>query len=164
MNNIKNDYNYKTELCKFYIDYNKCNKGDKCTYAHGQHELRSINNVPNKTCFYYEKGFCRNGNNCKFRHIKDNKENIEYNIESKDDLKIMLDNKYNEYSIFLNTNIKGENWAELTEEDEKLRNEIIELEEKYKSLKEKSINDETNNDNTIDNSIENNGKEYFEIP
>lgn len=31
---------YKTRMCEFYLK-NSCMKGDKCSYAHGEHELRS---------------------------------------------------------------------------------------------------------------------------
>lgn len=31
---------YKTRMCEFYLK-NSCMKGDKCPYAHGEHELRS---------------------------------------------------------------------------------------------------------------------------
>eukprot|EP00884_Botryococcus_braunii_P007285 jgi/Botrbrau1/16558/Bobra.0385s0001.2 len=32
---------YKTELCRFHGTIGGCGRGDKCTYAHGERELRS---------------------------------------------------------------------------------------------------------------------------
>jgi len=31
---------YKTQICKHYKEGNPCNMADKCSFAHGEHELR----------------------------------------------------------------------------------------------------------------------------
>lgn len=95
---------YKLKLCYSYEKNKKCDKGNYCTYAHGKEELKSykkecinglacfkkdcqfshpkdwnyINNV--KTCEYYMNGFCKNGDNCDFKHIK---EDIKINTDEK---------------------------------------------------------------------------------
>ena len=34
---------YKTEECRDFKDTGKCNRGSKCHFAHGLHELRNAN-------------------------------------------------------------------------------------------------------------------------
>ncbi|KAI7869086.1 hypothetical protein K492DRAFT_212102 [Lichtheimia hyalospora FSU 10163] len=87
---------YKLKLCNFYENYGKCNRGDNCNYAHGKDELREFKKICNfgldcykedchfthpkgwnpkdniKVCEYYMNGFCKNEDNCKFSHIKEN--------------------------------------------------------------------------------------------
>jgi hypothetical protein len=81
-----------------------CDKGDKCTFAHSEIELKKIakpcisglkcykqeckyshpkgwdykNNII--ICEYYKKGYCINEDNCRFEHVKENNEIID-NIE-----------------------------------------------------------------------------------
>lgn len=92
MNINDNFNNYKTQLCKYYKKYGKCNKSDKCLYTH---ELKNdkkecINNLNcyDETCLFEHpnnwtpynnniesmvcvKGFC-NKKNKKYLHIKNN--------------------------------------------------------------------------------------------
>lgn len=106
---------YKTKLCNNYKKYEKCSKGDKCLYAHGELELRKyskkcINGLncfnkdcsfihPDgwnykdniKTCNYYQEGKCIN-DDCDFKHILDNNKS-EINIETKKNDKIIENNE-----------------------------------------------------------------------
>jgi hypothetical protein len=106
---------YKLKLCDFYDKYGKCDKGDKCTYAHGKNELREFkkecinglkcfkkdckfthpkgwNSEDNKKiCEYYMNGFCKNEGNCKFRHIKDNKVDEKLDINSNNEFPFLGD-------------------------------------------------------------------------
>ena len=34
--------NYKTQLCRHFLNKGHCGKGDECNYAHGNHELRIL--------------------------------------------------------------------------------------------------------------------------
>ena len=36
---------YKTTLCRHFMETNTCSLGDACSFAHGEHEKRSINDV-----------------------------------------------------------------------------------------------------------------------
>ena len=80
---------YKTQICKHYKEGNPCNMADKCSFAHGEHELRGkdlgmmmpqmavlgptpYNNYKTKKCkFFTEEGACKYGNNCTFAHGTD---------------------------------------------------------------------------------------------
>jgi hypothetical protein len=66
---------YKTELCRSWKENNKCPYGEKCQFAHGEHELRLIMRHPKyktEPCkTYYEKGSCRYGDRCRFLHPED---------------------------------------------------------------------------------------------
>jgi len=63
---------YKTEMCRPYQDEGVCKYGDKCQFAHGFEELRSVNRHPKyKTDLcrtYHKKGFCPYGPRCHFIH------------------------------------------------------------------------------------------------
>lgn len=69
------DGNYKTELCKNWLETAKCRYGDRCRYAHGQSELTegAVNcygykyKVKNCRTFYMTKQ-CMYGTRCLFRH------------------------------------------------------------------------------------------------
>lgn len=50
---------YKTELCKYYNSTRGCDKGNKCSFAHGKEEKRR------KKCKNYER--CWN-EHCNFEH------------------------------------------------------------------------------------------------
>lgn len=93
---LKINTNYKTQLCRFYKKYGKCDKGNKCFYAHGLKELRNNkkecinqskcydeiclfkhpidwNPYNNKTeCLKCKKGFC-NKINKKYIHTNNSK-------------------------------------------------------------------------------------------
>lgn len=154
---------YKLKLCYSYEKNKKCDKGNYCTYAHGKEELKSykkecinglacfkkdcqfshpkdwnyINNV--KTCEYYMNGFCKNGDNCDFIHIKENNnykvENIKIN---KKDISSKEENEHN--NIFED---------EKNEKNRKLHN--IEI-----FVNSKEYNDKNN---MLDKSVENDKKE-----
>ena len=58
---------YKTSLCRAYSTNQRCNQGERCTFAHGDQDLRqSI-----KVCQNWEAGFCKFGENCRFTHNED---------------------------------------------------------------------------------------------
>lgn len=78
---------FKTSLCKLYEVTGSCNFGTKCSFAHGSHELRKIDDpLPNymhlettdkvpysnyktiKCCYFYRDGTCPFGIRCSFAH------------------------------------------------------------------------------------------------
>lgn len=63
---------YKTELCASYIKTGICPYGNKCQFAHGECELKSVERSPkwrSKPCANWSKfGSCRYGNRCCFKH------------------------------------------------------------------------------------------------
>ena len=66
---------YKTELCRPFQDYGYCKYGDKCQFAHGEHELRVVPRHPKyktELCrTYHTRGFCPYGSRCHFIHNLD---------------------------------------------------------------------------------------------
>ena len=54
---------YKTELCRSYHETGLCKYGEKCQFAHGFHEIRSLNRHPKyKTVLcrtYHCTGYCK---------------------------------------------------------------------------------------------------------
>ena len=54
---------YKTELCRSYHETGLCKYGEKCQFAHGYHEIRSLNRHPKyKTVLcrtYHCTGYCK---------------------------------------------------------------------------------------------------------
>jgi len=81
-------HKYKMAMCEFWQS-KRCRKGDNCTWAHGEHELRqpqyddqagSLFGIPaagtsgasadkdSSTCWYYNRGWCTRGAQCKFVH------------------------------------------------------------------------------------------------
>ena len=63
---------YKTELCRPFQEYGFCKYGDKCQFAHGEHEIRALPRHPKyktELCrTYHAKGFCPYGPRCHFIH------------------------------------------------------------------------------------------------
>jgi len=63
---------YKTELCRSWSETGSCRYGNKCQFAHGGDELRSLNRHPKyKTEYcrsYHTMGFCPYGQRCHFLH------------------------------------------------------------------------------------------------
>uniref|UniRef100_A0A7S2RDR5 C3H1-type domain-containing protein n=1 Tax=Mucochytrium quahogii TaxID=96639 RepID=A0A7S2RDR5_9STRA len=63
---------YKTELCRKWQTVGSCRYGDKCQFAHGLHELRTLVRHPlYKTSMcksFQSQGTCRYGNRCRFIH------------------------------------------------------------------------------------------------
>jgi hypothetical protein len=69
--------NYKTEICKNFELYGKCEWMKNCCFAHGKHELREKSNFNSnyktKICKnYHFKGFCLYGSRCQYYHFKSN--------------------------------------------------------------------------------------------
>lgn len=63
---------YKTELCRPFEENGKCKYSDKCQFAHGKHELRSLARHPKyktELCrTFHTSGFCPYGPRCHFIH------------------------------------------------------------------------------------------------
>lgn len=70
--NQGNSSRYKTELCRPYEESGTCKYGDKCQFAHGGHELRTLARHPKyktELCrTYHTTGFCPYGPRCHFIH------------------------------------------------------------------------------------------------
>ncbi|KAG8443608.1 hypothetical protein GDO86_008959 [Hymenochirus boettgeri] len=67
-----NSTRYKTELCRPYEESGTCKYGEKCQFAHGYHELRSLTRHPKyktELCrTFHTIGFCPYGPRCHFIH------------------------------------------------------------------------------------------------
>lgn len=63
---------YKTELCRTYEENGTCRYGDKCQFAHGAAEMRTVARHPKyKTDLcrtFHTTGFCPYGSRCHFIH------------------------------------------------------------------------------------------------
>ncbi|PSK40387.1 hypothetical protein C7M61_000022 [Candidozyma pseudohaemuli] len=63
---------YKTELCVSYMKMGVCPYGNKCQFAHGQEDLKTVERPANwrlKPCANWAKyGLCRYGKRCCFKH------------------------------------------------------------------------------------------------
>ncbi|KAM7367494.1 hypothetical protein PAMP_013786 [Pampus punctatissimus] len=71
-NNKENSSRYKTELCRPFEENGTCKYGDKCQFAHGKHELRSLSRHPKyktELCrTFHSTGYCPYGTRCHFIH------------------------------------------------------------------------------------------------
>lgn len=69
-----NSSRYKTELCRPFEESGTCKYGDKCQFAHGHHELRTLARHPKyktELCrTFHTIGFCPYGPRCHFIHNK----------------------------------------------------------------------------------------------
>lgn len=67
-----NSSRYKTELCRPFEENGTCKYGDKCQFAHGAHELRTLARHPKyktELCrTFHTTGFCPYGPRCHFIH------------------------------------------------------------------------------------------------
>ncbi|KAM8947056.1 mRNA decay activator protein ZFP36L2 [Pelodytes ibericus] len=67
-----NSTRYKTELCRPFEESGACKYGEKCQFAHGFHELRSLTRHPKyktELCrTFHTIGFCPYGPRCHFIH------------------------------------------------------------------------------------------------
>lgn len=67
-----NSSRYKTELCRPFEENGTCKYGDKCQFAHGMNELRSLSRHPKyktELCrTFHTIGFCPYGPRCHFIH------------------------------------------------------------------------------------------------
>lgn len=72
---------YKTELCRPYQEYGYCKYGEKCQFAHGAHDLRSLPRHPKyktELCrTFYSTGYCPYGSRCHFIHSKNETQGID---------------------------------------------------------------------------------------
>lgn len=63
---------YKTELCRAFEERGQCRYGDKCQFAHGSRDVRSVDRHPKyktELCrTYHSTGFCPYGARCHFVH------------------------------------------------------------------------------------------------
>nr|ALK28654.1 zinc finger protein 36 C3H type-like 3 [Nyctomys sumichrasti] len=63
---------YKTELCRPFEESGVCRYGNKCQFAHGSHELRTLVRHPKyktEPCrTFHSSGFCPYGTRCHFIH------------------------------------------------------------------------------------------------
>ncbi|KAJ6666970.1 hypothetical protein lerEdw1_018972 [Lerista edwardsae] len=70
-----NSTRYKTELCRPFEESGACKYGEKCQFAHGFHELRSLTRHPKyktELCrTFHTIGFCPYGPRCHFIHNAD---------------------------------------------------------------------------------------------
>lgn len=70
--NQVNSSRYKTELCRPFEENGTCKYGDKCQFAHGEHELRGLSRHPKyktELCrTFHTIGFCPYGPRCHFIH------------------------------------------------------------------------------------------------
>jgi len=72
---------YKTELCKNWELRGTCKFGDKCSFAHGRHELQNKTALhtkyKTKPCKqYHQVGYCPYGQRCQYLHKEALKPNI----------------------------------------------------------------------------------------
>jgi hypothetical protein len=64
---------YKTEMCRNWELFGKCKFQDKCSFAHGEHELCKKTHLPTnyktKTCIqFHTTAYCPYGSRCQFLH------------------------------------------------------------------------------------------------
>ena len=64
---------HKTELCKNFSERGHCRYGDKCRFAHGYQELKSVRNSNDhyrqrKCKGFWENNHCKYGRRCQFSH------------------------------------------------------------------------------------------------
>lgn len=68
------DLNYKTELCRTWVEKNYCPYNEKCRFAHGKKDLHdkvilNSKNYKQKECnSFHKKGYCPYGPRCHFKH------------------------------------------------------------------------------------------------
>jgi len=72
---VVNPARYKTELCRQFEEHGSCRYGDKCQFAHGDSELRTLARHPKyktEMCrTFHTTGFCPYGLRCHFIHNDD---------------------------------------------------------------------------------------------
>lgn len=83
---VKSD-RYKTELCRQFSENGSCRYGDKCQFAHGTVDLRTVSRHPKyKTHLcrtFHSTGFCPYGARCHFIHGDVSRSaNPRFNLES----------------------------------------------------------------------------------
>jgi hypothetical protein len=81
--NKENEQNYKTELCRTWVEKNFCPYKEKCRFAHGKKDLHEKNiggvkNYKQKECnSFFTKGYCPYGPRCHFKHDQRKMEEID---------------------------------------------------------------------------------------
>jgi hypothetical protein len=74
-NVVGNSSRYKTELCRAFEETGHCKYGEKCQFAHGHQELRTVHRhrkYKTELCrTYHTIGFCPYGPRCHFIHNAD---------------------------------------------------------------------------------------------
>ena len=70
------DLKYKTEVCRNFQLTGTCKFGERCSFAHGDHELRNKRHInlhyKSKKCNqFFEQGFCPYGSRCQYLHTED---------------------------------------------------------------------------------------------
>lgn len=74
---------YKTELCRPFKETGECKYGEKCQFAHGENELRTVQRHPKyKTEYcrtFYGVGLCPYGSRCHFLHDLSGEDNGDNN-------------------------------------------------------------------------------------
>lgn len=171
---------YKLKLCDFYEKYGKCTKGHKCSYAHGKEELREFKkecvnslycfkdnchfthpegwNPKNnkKICGFYKNGFCRNGDNCEFSHIKE--ENVESIEINKQENKVININGNNEFPSLVEnkTNIVESNNDCMLEDNKNQDKDINVNNDLFPNIEIFLDGVKYNNENIINEKINNN--------
>jgi hypothetical protein len=78
----------KTEMCRNWELFGKCKFQDKCSFAHGDHELHKKTHLPSnyktKTCIqFHTTAYCPYGNRCQFLHSQFdiyNKKTLDYTV------------------------------------------------------------------------------------
>lgn len=87
-----NSSRYKTELCRPFEENGACKYGDKCQFAHGIHELRSLTRHPKyktELCrTFHTIGFCPYGPRCHFIHNAEERRQV----SSRDQMPFSLSN------------------------------------------------------------------------
>ena len=78
-----NGNRYKTELCRTYQENGTCKYGEKCQFAHGTHELRTLPRHPKyktELCrTFHSSGYCPYGPRCHFVHKPEERRTVESN-------------------------------------------------------------------------------------
>lgn len=169
--NIKKD---KTQLCMYYKSPKGCDRGDKCSFAHGKIELKQFmkpcfsglkcykkdckyyhpkdwnykNNI--KTCEFFKNGYCKNEDNCTFEHKK-NHENKEY---QDDYIKEIVNNHLHE------DNKKNNSNANIDNDNLSLNFKIFVDGKEYKNLE--TIFNNNNENNNVEFSNINSGVQKVE--
>ena len=69
-----NNQLYKTEICRQWEEKGTCRYGNKCQFAHGEHELRESYKHPKyrttECRSFHSTGSCPYGKRCRFLHIR----------------------------------------------------------------------------------------------
>ncbi|XP_030626184.1 mRNA decay activator protein ZFP36L1b [Chanos chanos] len=88
-NSQVNSSRYKTELCRPFEENGSCKYGDKCQFAHGMGELRSLSRHPKyktELCrTYHTSGICPYGARCHFIHNEEERRGPPLSTSNKQD-------------------------------------------------------------------------------